>query len=366
MGIPEKITELEEELSRTPYNKATQFHFAVVRARIAKLREGLELQQRKKTAAAKHGFGVRKSGHATVALLGFPSTGKSTLLNKLTGAKSKVARWAFTTLEVVPGVILHHGARIQILDVPGVVSGAARGKGRGKEVLSIVRNSDLVLILVDAQYPEQLPALLHELNDANVRPNASPPNIKIAKRHRGGISIASTTPMKRLTKDAIVGILRELKISNADVVLREDADEERFIDAVFGNRAYIPTIIVVSKSDLLTPEQKAVLKHEIKPALFVSAEKEQNVTELRDLLFSRLNLIRIYMKEYGKKPDMDEPLIIRAPATVRNVCQAIHRDFTRKFRYAKVWGKSVRHAGQIIRTLDKAVADGDIIEIRVK
>ena len=75
-------------------------------------------------------FSVRKTGDGTVVLLGFPSVGKSTLLNKLTNAKSDIGVYSFTTLRAVPGLMEHKYAKVQIIDLPGIVSGAASGRGR--------------------------------------------------------------------------------------------------------------------------------------------------------------------------------------------------------------------------------------------
>ena len=77
----DKIKELEDELKTTKYNKATQGHIGLVKAKLAMLKD--KQVSRGKTGKSEHGYSVRKSGDATVLLLGFPSTGKSTLLNKL-------------------------------------------------------------------------------------------------------------------------------------------------------------------------------------------------------------------------------------------------------------------------------------------
>ena len=157
----EQIKELEDEISNTKYNKATQHHVGMVKAKIAKLREKQEKRASSKTAGS--GFAVKKSGDASIVLIGFPSVGKSTLLNALTNANSKTAAYAFTTLTVVPGLMEYNHAKIQILDVPGIVEGAAKGIGRGREVLSMVQNSDLIIIILDQNGKKQLPALLKEL-----------------------------------------------------------------------------------------------------------------------------------------------------------------------------------------------------------
>ena len=110
-----QIKELQDELRKTKYNKATQGHIGIVKAKIAQLKQKQESRVSKKTGRSEHGYSVRKSGDGTVLLLGFPSAGKSTLLNKLTDAKSEVAAYSFTTLSVVPGVMEYKQAKIQIL-----------------------------------------------------------------------------------------------------------------------------------------------------------------------------------------------------------------------------------------------------------
>lgn len=86
-------------------------------------------------------------------LIGFPSVGKSTLLNKLTGTFSEVASYEFTTLTCVPGIIYYQGAKIQLLDLPGIIEGAKDGKGRGRQVIAVGRTCDLICIVLDASRP---------------------------------------------------------------------------------------------------------------------------------------------------------------------------------------------------------------------
>jgi small GTP-binding protein len=82
---------------------------------------------------------VSKSGDARIALVGFPSVGKSTFLSKITKTKSEIAAYSFTTLTAIPGVLEYGGAEIQILDLPGIIEGASEGKGRGRQVISAAK-----------------------------------------------------------------------------------------------------------------------------------------------------------------------------------------------------------------------------------
>src|SRR3970040_1105879 len=126
--IEEQIRAVEDEIGRTQHNKHTQHHIGKLKAKLARLRDEVEKRLAKGKGAG-ISFAVRKSGNATVGLVGFPSTGKSTLLNALTAATSEVGAYDFTTIEIIPGLLEYKGAKIQILDMPGLIRGASRGRG---------------------------------------------------------------------------------------------------------------------------------------------------------------------------------------------------------------------------------------------
>ena len=239
MSVLQKIKEIEDEMARTQKNKATAGHLGMLKVRIggcpvcvqeegwaqhlltpccpvntqaklAKLRrELLEPSSGAGGGGKGDGFDVNKVGDARVGLVGFPSVGKSTLLNKLTGTFSEVRResevagirWSaggaclswderapsiisakrrapfpfshssnqvaayeFTTLTCVPGVIRYRGAKIQLLDLPGIIEGAKDGKGRGRQVIATARTCDLILIVLDCLKPITHKKLIeHEL-----------------------------------------------------------------------------------------------------------------------------------------------------------------------------------------------------------
>ncbi len=358
----ERIKELEAELAKMQYNKRTQKHYGLVRAKIAKLREAQV--SRSKGGKMQEGYAVKKSGDATVILVGFPSAGKSTLLNVITQAKSKIGSYAFTTLTVIPGLMEHNHARIQVLDVPGIVEGAASGRGRGREVLSVMRTADVCLILVDVLYPEHLPVMRKEIADAGLRLDQQLPDVKIIKKARGGLDIASTIKLTHVTPETIQVVLKEMRIHNADVVIRTDITIEELIDVVEGNKVYIPSLVVLNKIDLVDAVTLARVSAVVKPDVCISAQEKQNIDLLKKKIFEKLRLIRVYCKGVGKKADMDVPLLIKSSATIRDMCVRLHRDFVNKFRFARVWGSS-KFPGQKL-SLSHRLREGDIIEIHLK
>jgi len=208
-SIQEQIQEVEEEIRKTQYNKATSHHIGRLKAKIARMRD--EIEKKSSSKGGGEGYSVKKSGDGTVTLVGFPSVGKSTLLNKVTGAKSEVGAYEFTTLTVVPGVLEHKGATIQFLDVPGLVKGASSGRGRGKEVISVIRNSDMVIFLLDVFQPKHYEVLMDELYQAGIRVDEVPPDVSIKRKDRGGIEINSTIELD-LNEETIKAVLDEYKI----------------------------------------------------------------------------------------------------------------------------------------------------------
>ncbi|KAL5723884.1 hypothetical protein ACHQM5_007223 [Ranunculus cassubicifolius] len=148
-------------MARTQKNKATEYHLGQLKAKIAKLRTQL-LEPPKGTSGAGEGFEVTKFGHGRVALIGFPSVGKSTLLTMLTGTHSEAASYEFTTLTCIPGIIHYNGTKIQLLDLPGIIEGASEGKGRGRQVIAVSKSSDIVLMVLDASKIYVVPLMLSQ------------------------------------------------------------------------------------------------------------------------------------------------------------------------------------------------------------
>lgn len=359
MGIEDRIQELEDKLQKTPVNKATEKERGRLKGQIAQLKE--EKQKKQKGTGETSGYAVEKHGDATVALVGFPSVGKSTLLNELTNAEVDTGAYEFTTLEVNPGMMKHKGANIQILDVPGLIGGAADGRGGGTQVLSVVRNADLILIVLD---PEEMryEEITDEVYKAGLRTNIGPPDMKIEKKERGGINISSTVDLE-LEDDTIRDLMRQRGYGNAEVIIREQMDLDRFIDGLMDNRKYLPSIEAVNKADLISSEKKE--QYEQDYDLLISAETGKGLNKLKEMIFERMGLIRIYMKEKGEDPDKEEPLILREGDKVEDALDELPGDMRDRFKHARVTGPSSKFPEQKVSE-QHVLEDEDILELNLR
>ncbi|KAJ1950929.1 GTP-binding protein rbg1, partial [Linderina pennispora] len=238
----DKIKEIEAEMARTQKNKATAYHLGTLKAKLAKLKREL-LTTPKGGGGGGEGFDVAGTGVARVGFVGFPSVGKSTLMSKMTGTFSEVSEVEFTTLTTVPGVLQYKGAKIQILDLPGIIEGAKDGKGRGRQVIAVARTCSLIFLVLDVLKPLTHKAVIErELEGFGIRLNKEPPNIVFRKKDKGGINMTNTVPLTHLDQDIVRSILSEYRIASADVAFRCDATVDDLIDVIEGNRVYIPAV----------------------------------------------------------------------------------------------------------------------------
>lgn len=169
---------------------------------------------------------------ADVGLVGFPNAGKSTLLAALTAAKPKIADYEFTTLKPNLGIVEYRDYQSFVMaDIPGIIEGAAEGKGLGHYFLRHIERNSILLFLIPADADD------------------------IAKQYEI--------------------LLDELRRYNPEML-----DKDR--------------LIAISKSDMLDEELEAELKEELDkslplPYIFISSVAQKNLTQLKDLLWNVLN-----------------------------------------------------------------------------
>eukprot|EP00929_Paragymnodinium_shiwhaense_P062020 TRINITY_DN3096_c0_g1_i1.p1 TRINITY_DN3096_c0_g1~~TRINITY_DN3096_c0_g1_i1.p1 ORF type:complete len:374 (+),score=99.17 TRINITY_DN3096_c0_g1_i1:164-1285(+) len=367
MSVLTKIADIEAEMARTQKNKATNAHLGLLKAKLAKLRASV-ISEGTKGGGGGGGaaaFEVAKTGDARVGLIGFPSVGKSTLLNKMTGQESEVASYEFTTLTCVPGVFHYKGAKVQLLDLPGIIEGAKDGKGRGKQVISVAYSCSLILIVLDVMKPiVHKRKIEHELEGFGIRLNRKPPEITFKKKEKGGIalSIAPGYELKDCDEEIVTQVLKEYRIMCAQIRVSCNATIDDIIDVVEGNRKYCPALYVMNKIDQITIEELDIIA-EVPHHVPICAHHQWNLDGLVDTMWKYMDLLRIYTKPKGQIPDYTAPVILPAiKPKISDFCNRIHRTLLGQFKLALVWGMSVKHNPQRCGK-DHDLMDEDVVQI---
>jgi ribosome-interacting GTPase 1 len=352
LTIDEQIEEIEEVLRKTPHHKATNGFIGAMRAKIARLRDKEIDQAGKKGGGGGGGYQVKKQGDATVVLVGPPSAGKSTLINQLTNAESKVAPYAFTTVTVVPGMLKHNEAYIQILDIPGLIEGAKEGKGKGKEVLSVARAADLLLIMTDVKRVEAFAGMVKELLGAGIRINEDPPKVQIEKKIGGGLDIFSNIKQE-IDKETIKEIAREYGIKNGSVTIHENITMDRLFDAFSENRVYVPAIFVINKVDE-EPNYKEMIDGEY---IAISADRKVGIDDLIKEIWKTLKFVTVYLVRPDEEIDKGSPIVMKNGDDLHDVALKIGPDFAESKKIAKIWGPGAKFPGQEV-SFETKVLDG--------
>jgi hypothetical protein len=303
----EKIAALEEMLAIMPHHKGTDHLRAELRARIAKLTEAAE----KKSAIKRRSMVIPKEGAAQVAVVGLPNAGKSQLVASITNASPAVAEYPFTTHSATPGMMEFENIKIQLIDTPPLVL-----QSTSFWLPPLLRRADALLLMVD-------------LTDA---PEAQ--------------------------MEAITTVLGKMRI----IIGGAEAE---------GNSEFITwhkrVLIIGNKIDQDSAKQNyTALKNKYGgqfPVIAISAKERIGLEELKLKIYQLLDVIRVYTKVPGKKPDFTDPIVIRRGSTLEDAAAEVHKDFRDKLKYARLWG-SGKHDGIMVKR-DHIMQDGDIIELHL-
>jgi len=356
----EKLRALEEFLSAVPKHKGTENLVRWIRRRMAELREEIEEKQQRKLGGGVSFF-VEKEGAAQVILIGYTKTGKSTLLKYLTGARVEISDVPYTTKFPAIGMMPYKDIQFQLVEAPSIIP---EGGGWNTKVAGLVKNSDGVVLVLDAtkDIKSQLNDIVSFLESHGITLERPRGYVNIEKSHSGGIRIVNYGKLM-CTEDDVIKLLNSYRIYNAVVKIYGEVDLDYVEKTLFERTMYKPAMVLINKIDLVNGsirKEALPIKLDV-PLLLVSAVKGFNKMLLGDALFNMLNIMRIYTKPPGGEPS-SKPLILKKGSTVLDVAKAIHKDFIKRFAYARVWGSSVKYPGQRVG-LDHILSDGDIIEI---
>ncbi|MCI4461835.1 MAG: TGS domain-containing protein [Thermogladius sp.] len=365
--IEEKIKALEDFLSAVPKHKGTENLREWATKRLAELREELE-ERKKKSVRRGLSFLVEKEGAAQVVLVGLPNSGKSLLIQRLTGARTRVSDVPFSTTFPQVGMLKYEDIYFQLVDTPPILPGRGPFNNR---VMGLCRNADLIMIILDAtrDVVKDYLDIRGELESAGILLSKAKGRVEIERYKTGkvGIKVTMMGELVDATIEDVKRLLASYNIHNAHVRIIGRVTLDDVEHAIFGNVQYKPSIVVVNKIDVGDVRAVEYLRKNTDvegSILGVSALTGQGLEKLGELIFKELEIIRVYTKSPNSGVS-DKPLILRKGATVLDVAKRIHKDFVENFHYARVWGPSSKYPGERVG-LDHVLMDKDIVEIHLK
>lgn len=368
-ALEDRIEKLEKFVSLIPKHKSSEKMVAHYRHRLTVLRQEKEERRiRRKMATGGPSYSLAKEGAGQVTLVGVTSSGKSSLLNCLTGAKAKVGNYEFTTQLPEPGVLKYGGTDIQIIEMPALFDGAL-DSSVGRQVLGGIRNADLIVLVIDLSKPPNLQVefLINILEKARIKLNKDPPPIRFAKTGSGGIHIIGLTNFQE-DPELIRRLLHRRRIHNASLQFRGPATLDDFVEVLDSRTRYAPSIIIATKGDApQSSENYEILEKKygtIFPIYPVSIEKNTGMRVVVAAIFERLGVIRIFTRKSSGEIG-DKPIILPNGATVEDLAKRLHSDFYKNFRYAIVYRMST---GQMRKKVGFTfvLEDQDVIQIFTK
>ena len=305
----EKIEALEEMFAIIPKHKGTDKMQADIKRRISRHKE--EAQKKKGAAKQKSMFSIEREGAAQVIVIGPPNSGKSSLITSLTNAEPEIAPFPHTTHKPTPGMAPYENVQFQLIDTPPVTAEYV-----DPLMMDLVRRVDIVLILLDITTDPigQFEDIIRIMGDYRIFAEGAdvPENVR--------------RPVFFKKMAAVV--------NKVDGPGRED-DFQTFLELTELNMPVLPLSIL----------------------------NGTNLDVLLRNIYDMSGIIRVYSKNPGKDPDMDEPFVIPRDSTLEELAGRIHKDFMQKLKYARIWGSTV-HDGMMVQR-DYVMQDGDIVEIHI-
>lgn len=300
---------LEELISTVPKHKGTDHLRADLRRRLSKLKEGA--QSRKQTGRQDSAYYIRKEGAGQAVVVGPANVGKSSLVRTLTNAEPEVASYPFTTWTPTPGMMPIENIQVQLIDTPPLDREFLE-----PQLIDLIRRADLALLMIDLQaYPiEQLETAAGLLKENRILPQWDKP---------------------------------------------EDDAQRRI--------TYLPFLVLVNKvDDEALDEDFLVLQELVDEAwtlIPISIVHGRYIERMKQVIYDRLGIIRVYAKPAGQEPDFSRPFVLKQGSTVEEFAAKVHHDFYEHLKTARLWGSGAFEGQPVSR--DYQLHDGDVVELRI-
>ena len=373
-GLTERIQTLEEYISLVPKHKGAERLLANAKSTLSRLKAEQEEEK-----LARRGSGekwmIAKEADVQIAVAGFPSSGKSSFFNFLVGKDVfEVGTYPFTTTKPEVATTQAKGAIIQLVDLPALISGAAEGQANGQKVFAQIRNADLVALVIDLSTDPvvQLETLLLEFKKARIKLNEAKSKIKLEKSSGIGI-ITVNADFFPGGREGLIAYLQSLRINSGIITLDEPITEEELFDFLRIKSVTIPSVIIATKGDAPASKNNFNLlkkyldkclagRFEIIPvSIKFLGSKVNNPEVITEKLFQTVGFIRVYTRnEEGVVAT--KPIVLKKGTTVENIAERLGKNFVKIFRFAKIWGESMKFDGQRAG-IEHELLDQDIVQI---
>ncbi len=358
--LEDKLVCLREMRRHAPSHKGAEHLRAEISKKIKTVKDQMQRQtdQRKKTSGGKS-LAVKKEGIGQIVLVSFPNVGKSSLINLLTNAKLEVASYPFTTKKPEVGMVDFKGAKIQLVELPGIVKGSSAGKASGSELLSIARNADALVFLFSSEsFLKEWEILKKEFETVFIKVNMHRPKIFIKKSKFKGITISGKQFLK-MPEVEFKKLLKSEGFFHSSAVLEEETTLEKIEEILDTRLVYKKAIaIVVDKFGTGVDEMKLKrLKKDF--SVFVFSNDLTDLNVLKSKIFGLLGKILVWTKKPGEDKAV-EPIALRKGSTVADLAENLHKDF-KSFKFAKIYGSGKFDGQRVSRSYE--LQDDDVIEI---
>ncbi len=363
----EKIRAMEEFLSSVPKHKGTEKLIKHIRRRMAELKR--EMQERREKERSLRGGGARlyiaKEGDLQVAVVGPPSSGKTSLLCCLTNTTLRPDDIPFSTVEPTPSMFVEDGVYIQLVKTPSLV--LDRSSDLNSITLATVRNADAVVLVVSGNTDvETVEKIFKFFEDEGVYLYPPKNYVKIERKGLGGIQVVGSGHILGGTLNDVKKLLNEYGIYHAVVHIRGSVTLDEVEEALYVERQYKPTVVVFSMGDVYTPREEVLGFLTKRDVVYHMTDLRECKIEKRKLLEDLLRAtgrIRVFTKPVHSKMYIDKPIVMKAGSTVGDVAAQIHSSLLETFKYAVVWRRETYPQRPKRVGRDYVLSDNDVVEI---
>jgi ribosome-interacting GTPase 1 len=305
----EKIELLEEMMTKIPKHKGTDHLRADLRRKLSKLKTAG--QSKKGATRQSSAYNIGKEGAGQIVIVGAPNVGKSSLVAALTNADPEVSPAPYTTWGPTPGMMAIENTQVQLIDTPPL-----NPEHIEADMFNLVRKCDLVLVMVDLQ----------------------------------------ADPVQQF--EDTMEILTQQRVVPESLAERFSTEERRYFIK--------PCLVLANKCDDEADDEVYEIFRELLEQdcsmLPVSVTTGRNIGIMKQTIFEKLEVLRVYSQAPGENAKLDLPFVLPIGSTVEDFAGKVHQDFAENLKSARIWGTSASFPGQTV-SREHVLQDGDIIEL---